>query len=254
MKRYVISSRGRALVEVQANSWLTALGLGLEHYGLVDTIERLACEALPNGSTIARDIRSGEGFVVHPADGEVEGAEAGPRLPDASTPTVSQEPPVHRSELGRIRDAPTRGRACQAALVLARRAAPAETGAIILAEGEALRFFAAAGPAAHRLLGATLAADTGIAALCMQTRRTIVLEDAEADPRHIGDVDRLTGEVSHAVACVPVVHDDRVFGVIEMINLPEGESFDRRSVDRLTAVAAALGERLERHRAQAITG
>ena len=89
---------------------------------------------------------------------------------------------------------------------------------------------------------------TGIAGLCMRQQRAIVLDDADSDPRHCGDIDRLTGYVTHGLACVPVGVEDRVFGAIEMINLPDNAEFSRRGMAELTAIAQALGERLERHR------
>lgn len=250
VKRFAVSSRGRPSVEVRASNWVTALGLGLEHYDAMDAIERLACEVLPNGTVIARDISSGNGFIVREADEPVEGAIAGPSMPAQTGIGAGEAPPSSglRGRLERVRHADTRGKACQAALVLARRLVTAESGAVILEDCGSLRFFAAAGPQAQRLLGAKLPADTGIAGFCMRQRRSVVLDDAANDPRHIGDIDRLTGYVTHALACVPLVWDDRVFGVIELINLPDNTTFSRRCVHELNAIAQALGERLEAHR------
>jgi hypothetical protein len=256
LKRFAVSSRGRPSVEVQASNWVTALGLGLEHYDVMHGIERLACEVLPNGTVIARDISSGNGFIVREALESVEEAVLGPPEPPSGIELSSIVPSSSglRARLARVRDAETRGKACQVALVLARRLVTAESGAVILSDREYLRFFAAAGPQAQRLLGAKLPADTGIAAFCIRQQRSVVLEDAAVDPRHIGDIDRLTGYVTHALACVPVMHLDRVFGVIELINLPDNTAFSRQCVHELNAIAQALGERLERHRMSRLTG
>ena len=51
---------------VEASSWLSALGQALDALDLVEGLERLACEVLPNGTVLARDGRSGQGFVVEP--------------------------------------------------------------------------------------------------------------------------------------------------------------------------------------------
>ena len=235
---------------------MTALGLGLEHYDAMDSIERLACEVLPNGTVIARDISSGSGFIVREAEEPVEEAEMGPSLENQSVEGANGGAPTSglRAKLTRVTQAETRGKACQAALVLARRLVTAESGAVILADRDNLRFFASAGPQAQRLLGAQLPNDTGIAAFCIRQRRSVVLDDAANDPRHIGDIDRLTGYVTHALACVPVVYGDRVFGVIELINLPDNTTFSRRCVHELNAIAQALGDRLEQHRISRLTG
>jgi hypothetical protein len=58
----------RALV-VEAPSWLSALGHALDTLAVVEGLERLACEVLPNGTVLARDGRSGQGFVVEPLRG-----------------------------------------------------------------------------------------------------------------------------------------------------------------------------------------
>lgn len=68
MPRYeVAASEGRTL-EVQAATWLHALGEGLRAMDLLDAIDRLACEVLPNGRVLARDVRSGQGYAVLPLD------------------------------------------------------------------------------------------------------------------------------------------------------------------------------------------
>lgn len=55
---------------VNAANWLVALGMGLDRLGAVTSIDRLACEVLPNGKVIARDVRTGAGFVVQPCGDE----------------------------------------------------------------------------------------------------------------------------------------------------------------------------------------
>lgn len=68
MPRYeVAASEGRTL-EVQAATWLHALGEGLRAMDLLEAIDRLACEVLPNGRVLARDVRSGQGYAVLPLD------------------------------------------------------------------------------------------------------------------------------------------------------------------------------------------
>ncbi len=66
MGRFQISGRGTPAVVVEAGNWLTALGLGLDQLDAVSALDRLACEVLQNGTVIARDARTGSGFVVVP--------------------------------------------------------------------------------------------------------------------------------------------------------------------------------------------
>lgn len=66
--RYVVSARGGAEAAVDAPNWLAALGVGLDELGNVGAIDRLACEVLMNGTVLARDARTGQGYVVRPLD------------------------------------------------------------------------------------------------------------------------------------------------------------------------------------------
>jgi len=83
VRRFFVSVRGGAPSNVLAANWLSALGDGLEQLGIVGDIDRLACEVLPNGTVIARDVRTGAGYVVQPA---------GPADPD-DVPTLSSPAP-----------------------------------------------------------------------------------------------------------------------------------------------------------------
>ncbi|MCB9793850.1 MAG: GAF domain-containing protein [Alphaproteobacteria bacterium] len=71
-------TRGKRPVKVEALNWIVAMGQGLERLGFTAAIERLACEMLPNGTIIARDVQSGTGFVIKPeaAAGRQVAAEA----------------------------------------------------------------------------------------------------------------------------------------------------------------------------------
>ena len=68
--RFVVSARGGASASVDAPNWLAALGIGLEELDNIRGIDRLACEVLMNGTVLARDARTGQGFVVRPLDEE----------------------------------------------------------------------------------------------------------------------------------------------------------------------------------------
>ena len=63
---FEVSTRGAAPRTIEAPNWLAALGLGMDELGVVASIDRLACEVLPNGTVLARDARTGAGFVVEP--------------------------------------------------------------------------------------------------------------------------------------------------------------------------------------------
>lgn len=274
MRTWSVTARGLASVQVQGRNWIVALGRGLEELGKVEQLARLACEVLPNGTVIARDIASGTGYIVQGMDlpeqagGDgaagteeefVLGAEGEPEpepavaleeeagepifeLPADAITTLEPED----GELASIDAAQTVLLACQMALKAAQAVVPAESGAIILDENGFLRFCAVAGPASRKLMGVRLPMGTGVAGFAMEKRRTVILVDAHEDPRHCGEVDALTGYITREIAVLPVVSGDRVLGVLELMNLPAGQRFQERDVERVQQVADALARRLAR--------
>lgn len=70
MPEFEVSPADGSAVRIEAANWLSALGDGLDELGVVEALERLACEVLPNGRVIARDVRTGQGFVVMPLLGD----------------------------------------------------------------------------------------------------------------------------------------------------------------------------------------
>jgi GAF domain-containing protein len=299
-----VTARGLASVQVVGRNWIVALGRGLEELGRADDLMRLACEVLPNGTVIARDITSGIGYIVQ-AIGQLDHQETpvseGSRtpaphsdlddpsgqspmqLPDADlvaepgsedapvdvvgdlpmddelTAEDSEVEPIFELPADAIRElvpeedpgwpilqAETVLQACERALGAAKAACGAESGAVILAERGYLRFVAATGPHATRLLGTRLPLGTGVAGFAIERKRTIVLADAHTDPRHCAEVDALTGYVTREIAVVPLVLDGLALGVLELMNLPEGRRFTKAEMDALMPLADALAMRVAR--------
>ena len=231
MSYYSVSSRGLETLELQANNWLIALGLGLEQYGRVDGIERLACEDLGNGTVIARDIQSGAGFIVSRS-----------HAPKPAPPPPSKS--LMRTAIDAIRGAEDTKTACRLALELAQEFVPGESGCVLLTDGDYLKFVAVTGPKADQLMGARIPSDTGVAGVCIQQGRPLVLGKADNDPRHFSAVDKHTGYSTREIACAPVALDGHTYGVLEILNLPSDERFGRVYIESMRAVADLLAVRL----------
>lgn len=257
MASFSVSSRGFAAVEVVAPNWIAALGHGLQELGRAEGLERLACEVLPNGTVIARDITSGTGYVVQNVSTEAEAPEElelvdiEPLTDEATRGTGSTAPEpgnLAGDLLDAILDADSPASAASLALTLARESVPAESGAVILEDRGYLRFVSVVGPHSRRLIGVRLPLGTGVAGFAMQKQRIVVLDDAREDPRHCGEVDALTGYVTQQIAVIPVRKqidgEEICFGVLELMNLPRGERFDNERITRLKGVADALASRL----------
>lgn len=284
MPRFRVSMRGGEHVHVDAGNWLTALGLGLDHFGVVSELDRLACEVLPNGTVIARNARTGSGYVVQPAPEEDEAndgpdADGPPEAPappfeddlDEETEVFATEPDTSsielvseelqhlsaadlhplesyettRSLLGRIRAASVPEAAWDAAVTVSQALVPCESGSGLSAEPDgALRFVAATGPSADQLAGVTVPAGKGIAAFSVTRRLGLIVNNPEADQRFYREVDKSTGYATRSILCVPVLLGGRTWGCIELLNPPDGAGFRREHLDQIDPVARILGARL----------
>jgi len=68
LKSYSVSATGHEPEVVKAENWLGALGKALGKMGILVNLERLACEVMPNETVVARDVKTGMGFVIQQAD------------------------------------------------------------------------------------------------------------------------------------------------------------------------------------------
>lgn len=89
--------------------------------------------------------------------------------------------------------------------------------------------------------GARLRLDQGIAGWVARRREAVLLADASRDPRHDPGMARAAGLVPRAMICVPLVHRDRLLGVVQVINRLDGRPFtpdEQRLVQSLADYAA----------------
>lgn len=260
MKSWTVTARGLASVQVEGSNWIVALGRGLEELDRVGDLSRLACEVLPNGTVIARDIASGTGYVVQslgdtnqmvPALGEQSLPLVEDDEPLGEVPTASVDDgfdPYEDDAMDAIDAATSEPQACKVALDAAVARVSAESGAILLDERGYLRFSAVVGPHSAQLEGVRLPAGTGIAGYAITSRRSVVISNAQEDPRHFSELDARTGYATRQMAVIPILEGDRVLGVIEVMNRDEGAPgrFVEADVSAIEEVAAALAARLLR--------
>lgn len=247
-----ISSRTLGAVEIDASNWLVALGEGLARLGTVDDLERIACEVLPNGTILVRDVRRGVGYVVQP----LTSASPSPTEVTEDTEQVVPEPetsevPVQapRDRVGRwvdaIRAAVDTRQALRLTLEGATVLAPAEGGAILLEQANGgLLFSIAYGPQAPKLKNLVLPAGTGVAGFCVDHAVALTVNEAYQDPRFYAEVDRHTGASTRSILAVPIAQIDRVFGCVELINAADPRGFPASVLTEVGALADALAERL----------
>ena len=118
-----------------------------------------------------------------------------------------------------------------------------ERNELVFAASELLREDAVLQPGV--IDGARLRLDQGIAGWVARHCQGVRLDDASSDPRHDPDVARAVGVVPRGMICVPLVHRERLLGVVQLINHLDRRPFtadEQRLVQSLadyTAVAIA---------------
>jgi GAF domain-containing protein len=81
-----------------------------------------------------------------------------------------------------------------------------------------LVFEAVVGEGEENLLGTRFPAGTGVAGWVLATRTPLVIEDVNRDPRFAKDVAEDTGYVPEGLMAVPLLHEERALGVLEVLD------------------------------------
>ncbi len=104
------------------------------------------------------------------------------------------------------------------------------------AKGE-LVFEAVTGEGEETLIGRRIPASAGIAGWVAESRQPLVIEDVAADPRFALDQARRTGYVPKGLMAVPLLSEDRVLGVLNVLDRPAQRRFSVAEMDLLALFA-----------------
>ena len=100
-------------------------------------------------------------------------------------------------------------------------------------ESDELVFEAVVGEGEESLLGMRFPAGHGIAGWVLATRTPLVIEDVRTDPRFAADVAEDTGYVPSGLMAAPLLHDEEILGVLEVLDRPENAQFSLQEMDLL---------------------
>ncbi len=127
----------------------------------------------------------------------------------------------------------------QSIVEVARSIFGAKASSIFLLDEEAdeLVFEAVAGEGAETLIGKRFPSSTGVAGWVLVTRQSLVIEDVTADPRFSQEVAESTGYVPKGLMAVPLLHDEQVLGVLEVLDRPQRSQFSLVEMDLLALFA-----------------
>jgi GAF domain-containing protein len=123
----------------------------------------------------------------------------------------------------------------QSVVEVARAIFGAKASSIFLLDEEAdeLVFEAVAGEGEEDLIGKRFPSSTGVAGWVLVTRQPLVIEDVAQDPRFAKDVAESTGYVPNGLMAVPLLHEERVLGVLEVLDRPQRSQFSLVEMDLL---------------------
>jgi GAF domain-containing protein len=108
------------------------------------------------------------------------------------------------------------------------------------------------------LVGTRFPSSTGIAGWVLVTRQPLVVEDLSEDPRFARDFAETTGYVPKGLMAVPLLHEERALGVLEVLDRPQRSRFTLEEMDVLglfaNQAAVALDLLQRTRRATAVLG
>jgi GAF domain-containing protein len=135
----------------------------------------------------------------------------------------------------------------QAIVEVARAIFGARAASIMLLDEDAgeLVFEAVTGEGEDTLVGRRIPSNTGIAGWVAASGQPLVVEDVATDPRFARDAAQRTGYVPKGLMAVPLLRDDRVLGVLNVLDRPERRRFSVAEMDLLGLFANQAAVALE---------
>jgi GAF domain-containing protein len=115
-----------------------------------------------------------------------------------------------------------------------------------------LVFEAVAGEGSDSLVGVRFPSSTGIAGFVLVSRQPLVIEDVLEDPRFSRETAESTGFVPKGLMAVPLLHEERALGVLEVLDRPSDAHFSLAEMELLglfanqAAIALDLLQRARR--------
>ena len=115
-----------------------------------------------------------------------------------------------------------------------------------------LVFEAVAGEGSDSLVGRRFPSSTGIAGFVLVSRQPLVIEDVLEDPRFSRETAESTGFVPNGLMAVPLLHEERALGVLEVLDRPSDARFTLAEMELLglfanqAAIALDLLQRARR--------
>lgn len=114
---------------------------------------------------------------------------------------------------------------------------------------QTLKFRVATGAGAAEVVGMTIPVGQGIAGYVVMTGQPLAVSSVQEDPRFARETARKTGYVPRSILAMPLLHEDRAIGVIEVLDKIDAPSFGMQDMELLGIFArqAAIAIRASLH-------
>ena len=124
-------------------------------------------------------------------------------------------------------------------LIIALEAVNSENGSILLLDDESdeLVFVAVAGERQKELSDYRIPADSGVAGWVNTNKKSALVPDVRKDDRWISAVDQSIGFHTQSLMAVPLILEDRIIGVMEVVNSITEDHFNDADLSLLLLVA-----------------
>ena len=126
----------------------------------------------------------------------------------------------------------------------------AEASSLMLLDEETqeLVFQVATGEKGEAIREVRLPLGRGIAGWVAQAREPLLVPDAYEDSRFNPEADKRSGFRTRSVLCVPLMIQDRILGVVQVLNNKNKESFEQRDLQTFTSFADSAAIAIENAR------
>lgn len=119
----------------------------------------------------------------------------------------------------------------------AMRLISAEAGSLLLYDDTGhLKFKVAAGPASEKIKDRVVITGVGFSGWCAANKQTVRINDASKDERYNHELDSRSGFNTKSIMCVPLILNNKVIGVLEILN-KRGGIFTEEDENLLSSLA-----------------
>ncbi|MGH9173502.1 MAG: GAF domain-containing protein [Vicinamibacterales bacterium] len=159
---------------------------------------------------------------------------------------------VNAATAGAISAPDTDSRLLDTILTTAAHVIGGRSGALFVVdtENEELIFASALGPKADEVRSLRVPLGHGIAGLVAVSGQPMAVSDAGNDPRQAADIAATVDYIPQSILCVPLVRDEQVIGVLELLDKQSSPSFSPDDISLLSLFAEQAAAALEQSRAQ----